>query len=269
MPKGYSLHIGMNAVHPDHYDGWSGCLLPCENDAEKMKEIADSLGYTSKLLLTNQAEKNKVINEIENISTELFDGDIFLFTFSGHGGRIPNPEWKRDPELSDETICLYDEMLVDDELRYLYWPKFKKGVRIVCVFDSCHSGGMIKAVAQGKWTIEKTIPNDKIKETFKLNKARYLKIQDKIIRNILAEVAASVCIFAACKQSQVALAGVEFSMFTQHLLEIWQSGGFNTLKNLCEKVKYSINNYSSHTPNLEPIKNKVSKSLEHSDPFVI
>ncbi len=36
MSKGISLHLGMNAVDPAHYGGWSGELLACEADANDM-----------------------------------------------------------------------------------------------------------------------------------------------------------------------------------------------------------------------------------------
>jgi hypothetical protein len=43
-------------VDPNHYDGWSGPLGGCENDANDMAAIAGSQGYASTLvLLTQQA----------------------------------------------------------------------------------------------------------------------------------------------------------------------------------------------------------------------
>ena len=143
--KGLSLHIGVNAVDPAHYNNWSGELDSCENDAIAMERIASSCGYQTKILLTKDATKRNTLDTITSYASELTAGDIFLFTFSGHGGRVihfgmQEPEF----ELLDETLCFYDEMLIDDELKNLYWPLFRKDVRIQCVFDSCHSGGMYK-----------------------------------------------------------------------------------------------------------------------------
>ncbi|NWF57518.1 MAG: caspase family protein, partial [Syntrophaceae bacterium] len=36
MAKGFALTIGLNAVNPKHYGGWSGELNACEADAEDM-----------------------------------------------------------------------------------------------------------------------------------------------------------------------------------------------------------------------------------------
>ena len=39
----------------------------------------------------------------------------------------------------DETWCLFDSQLIDDEL-YFELAKFASGVRILVLSDSCHSG---------------------------------------------------------------------------------------------------------------------------------
>ncbi len=42
MAKGLALTIGLNAVDPRHYEGWSGKLNACEADARDMADIARS-----------------------------------------------------------------------------------------------------------------------------------------------------------------------------------------------------------------------------------
>lgn len=54
MAKGISLAVGLNAVDPAHYAGWSGQLNACEADAEDMRDIARSQGFKERVLLTNQ-----------------------------------------------------------------------------------------------------------------------------------------------------------------------------------------------------------------------
>ena len=39
MATGISLHLGLNAVDPHDYEGWSGHLAACEYDAKDMQAI--------------------------------------------------------------------------------------------------------------------------------------------------------------------------------------------------------------------------------------
>ncbi len=56
MANGISLHLGLNSVDPNHYDGWNGQLAACEADAKDMEAIAKKKGFsTTNLLLTKQA----------------------------------------------------------------------------------------------------------------------------------------------------------------------------------------------------------------------
>lgn len=145
--RGISLHIGINSVDAVHYQGWDGRLVACEADAEDMRSIARDLGYETTILLTKNATRRDVREAMESAARQLAKGDIFLLTYSGHGGQIP-----RDAGLSgfnaydsdttdelDESWCLYDAQLLDDELNHLY-GQFQDGVRILLIQDCCHSG---------------------------------------------------------------------------------------------------------------------------------
>lgn len=145
--RGISLHIGLNQVDPGHYQGWNGRLNACEFDAQDMQALARQNGFETSLLLTEQATRANILAEIGAAAQKLEKGDIFLLTFSGHGGQIPKgayapPANAYDSEATDEqdeTWCLYDAQLLDDELNYLY-RQFQTGVRILLVQDCCHSG---------------------------------------------------------------------------------------------------------------------------------
>lgn len=86
MPKGFVLTIGLNAVDPKHYAGWDGVLNACEADADDMADIAKTRKYTVKTLLTKTATRAKVSGEILTAAKSLKVGDIFMLTYSGHGG---------------------------------------------------------------------------------------------------------------------------------------------------------------------------------------
>ena len=78
MAKGFSLHIGVNAVDPVHYSGWSGELAACEFDAESMLEIAQQCGYEAGSLVTAQATRKAVTDAIRSAALQLVAGDIFV-----------------------------------------------------------------------------------------------------------------------------------------------------------------------------------------------
>ena len=44
-------------------------------------------------------------------------GDLFFLTYSGHGGQVPDVTGDEDDK-QDETWCLYDGQLIDDELYF-------------------------------------------------------------------------------------------------------------------------------------------------------
>ena len=49
MPKGISIHIGLNSVDPAHYEGWDGALAACEADAKDMYALAKKQGFQASL----------------------------------------------------------------------------------------------------------------------------------------------------------------------------------------------------------------------------
>src|SRR3972149_2990897 len=144
MPKGIALTTGLNAVSPAHYGGWSGELNACEADAEDMAEIAKSKGFDVKTLLTKEATRTNVIDGINKAASTLTSGDIFMLSYSGHGGQLPDLNSDED-DAQDETWCLYDGELVDDEI-YTLHGKFTQAVHSLVFSDSCHSGTVTKHV---------------------------------------------------------------------------------------------------------------------------
>ena len=142
MPKGIALTTGLNAVNPAHYGGWSGELNACEADAKDMTEIVTSKGFDVKTLLTKEASRKNVLDGVNKAANTLTSGDIFMLSYSGHGGQLPDLNSDED-DAQDETWCLYDGELVDDEI-YTLLGKFAQGVRILVFSDSCHSGTVTK-----------------------------------------------------------------------------------------------------------------------------
>jgi hypothetical protein len=239
--KGISLHIGVNSVDPGHYGGWSGPLKACEFDAEDLRELADGQGYTSTALLTQNATRGSVLKALEDAAASLSSGDIFLITYSGHGGQVPD-ENGDEQDLTDETWCLYDGQLIDDEL-YVAWSAFGPGVRVLVLSDSCHSGSVTRAalaMAQSETLTKGPIaemlgtagasyrymPDDAAVRTFRKNKQFYSDIQHSMPKD-LPKLNATVRLISGCQDNQLSLDGTFNGLFTGQLLRVWSSGAFD------------------------------------------
>ena len=110
-----------------------------------MASLATSQGIASNVLVTADATRAKALDGIRKAAKQLKSGDLFLLSYSGHGGQVDDVSGEEDDKL-DETWCLYDGQLIDDEL-YLELSRFGKGVRVVVLSDSCHSGTVTRAPA--------------------------------------------------------------------------------------------------------------------------
>ena len=141
--RAMSLHIGLNAVDPKAYEGWSGPLAACEFDANDMAAIAKAKSMAVAKLLTKAGTRKAVLAGLRGAAAKLSKGDLFFLTYSGHGGQVPDVSGEEDDK-QDETWCLYDGQLIDDEL-YFELGKFAAGVRILVLSDSCHSGTVTRA----------------------------------------------------------------------------------------------------------------------------
>lgn len=151
--KAMSLHIGLNAVSPAAYGGWSGELGACEFDAKDVAAIAKSRGMKSTLLLTKKGTRANALAAMRKAAKQLGNGDLFFLTYSGHGGQAPDVTGE-ELDKKDETWRLFDGQLIDDEL-YFELGRFASGVRILVLSDSCHSGTVTRAATpqpDGAWS---------------------------------------------------------------------------------------------------------------------
>ena len=240
-PKGSSLHIGLNRVDPTHYVGWKGELVACENDARDMETIAKGQGFATQSLLTKAATSTALLDAIEKAAKGLVEDDFFLLTYSGHGGQI-NDVNKSEPDGLDETWVLYDRELVDDEL-YAMWSRFRPGVRVFVLSDSCHSGTGTKAMflnpapflphletrvraSTGPNLRPKFLPPDVQSKIYKERATLYDAIRQKTPRREEVNVECSVILISACQDNQVAMDGTKNGVFTETLLKVWDKGRF-------------------------------------------
>jgi hypothetical protein len=245
MSRGLSLHIGLNEVDPNHYrDGngnpWKGELAACENDAHSMAELAAGQGFDVRpLLLSAQAKADAVAGEIRSAGESLQPGDIFLLTYSGHGGQVANMNPEVDPEDDnfDETWCLYDREFIDDELFALF-SAFRPGVRIVVLSDSCHSGTVSRGDpprAGEEIGAPKQLPMDVAEATERDHADLYAQVQRDIPAQALNTMLATVVLLSGCQDDEFSRDGRVNGAFTEALLKAWQDP--NARRSLPELAK--------------------------------
>ena len=237
MPRGVSLHIGLNRVDPAHYQGWDGALTACEFDANDMRAIAESQGFEPRSLLTQEATSDAVLTAIERAAGELGQGDLFLCTYSGHGGQVPDRNGDEE-DRSDETWVAYDRQIVDDEL-YTLWGRFAPGARIFVLSDSCHSGTVVRDIeaevpppvsttekAAAESPRYKAMPRDVMIATYRANARLYDAIQERLPGAEQADPAATVLLISGCRDDQLSLDGFSNGLFTENLRAVWDDGAW-------------------------------------------
>ncbi len=249
--KALSLHIGLNAVSADAYKGWEGPLAACEFDANDMAALAKSKGMKSTVLLTKKATRANVLSGMRAAAKALNAGDLFFMSYSGHGGQIPDVDGD-EPDKKDETWCLFDGQLIDDEL-YFELSKFKAGVRILVLSDSCHSGTVTRAFplpVPPPGQRSKLMPVDVGRRVYAAHKDFYDALQSDVAKAAggvmvdpdaaLALVGAAghatalvgaflpaVLLISGCQDNQTSMDGDNNGAFTGQLLTVWNHGQFN------------------------------------------
>ncbi len=249
-PKALSLHIGLNAVDPKAYGGWGGPLSACEFDANDMAAISRAQGMKPTVLLTKKGTRSAVLTSMRAAAKALKSGDLFFMSYSGHGGQVPDTSGDEADKM-DETWCLYDGQLIDDEL-YLELSRFAAGVRVLVVSDSCHSGTVTRELPPPPPPAgqrAKLMPNAVAMRTYAEHKAFYDKLQADVAKasggtavdpdTALAQVAASgrltgivkqfkpaVLLISGCQDNQTSMDGDHNGAFTESLLKVWSHGKF-------------------------------------------
>ena len=223
--KGMALLIGVNSVDPAEYDGWEGFLPVCENDAVVMDEMLTKLKFKTKTLLTRDATRKNVLNEIDDAAKALKTGDKFVIYYSGHGGQMPDINSKKIIDAGDEidgldeTWCLYDGEVIDDIL-FQRWFKFRAGVRIIVISDSCHSGSVIKRIVRGaaeivdEEIVSKRMPMDVGIRVFQKHEKEYRAFNkketplraSKTKKISKADIKATVLLMSGCQDNQLSQA---------------------------------------------------------------
>lgn len=242
--KAYALCVGLNELDPKPYRGWNGKLYCGEADASAMKKIADGQNYEEVILLkTEQATRQAFLDAVEAIRVKLNPGDLFLITFSAHGG-LAKDENEDEKSGYDQTWCFYDSELKDDDFNKLL-QKFDEGIRILVISDSCHSGSMLRG------------------------EEGYSPMFGQTLREKQDTIKASVRLLASSQEGQESREGRKYGLFTLRLLQVWDNGNFEgNYKKFYDEIVLLFDPLEKQMPN-HLILGKEDKGFDESKPFTV
>jgi metacaspase-1 len=128
------------------YSGTDSELPDCVKDANDLSNVLLARGFKIETLLDKAATADAILDKLGEMIAALNYGDLFLFTYSGHGSWVPDQSGD-EPDGRDEIICPTDifqgNWISDDQLAEIFADR-ARGARVVFLSDSCHSGTVHK-----------------------------------------------------------------------------------------------------------------------------
>lgn len=240
MDRGVSIHIGVN-----HPVGRQDPLTESEDTAWKLAGLAFQAGYRAIHLLRGaEATREAVGALLTGVAGTLRPDDTLFVSFSGHGSRVRDAEGD-EPDGYDETWCLHDADLVDDELGE-FWKRLPRGARALVVADCCFAAGTIrKGDEPMAWC--GTQPYAALDQPVYRGVKPYQVLSGSVAAPKHDDgIGASVLLLAATSKQQKAREG----LYVRHLLDVWADGAYRgSFSELHEVVRTRV---MGETHNQEP-----------------
>jgi hypothetical protein len=190
-----------------NYTGTKNQLNGCINDANNIRTLLLSYGFTINYFMTdlqsgnNYASKVNILNNLTNFINSLAPGDTAFIQYSGHGSLINDTN---GDEISgkDSVIVPMDYtssgFIVDDSIRSIL-VLAKAGVNIFSVFDSCNSGSVCDFRYNLYDTSYRSDPTRKLRA---FDEAAWVQRQDIVTNNKYEETDANIFSLSGCKDNQ-------------------------------------------------------------------
>lgn len=128
--------VGLTKVNPAAYNGWDGDCpgtdIDCANVVKWFK------GCEMTILTNQQATRNGFRDAIAKERNGLGSNDLLVVALSGHGGQVDDTNGDEADGI-DETICLWDGQVVDDDV--LDMVCLPGNYRLLLITDTCFSEG--------------------------------------------------------------------------------------------------------------------------------
>jgi len=255
------LGVGLNYVNPDYYEGWNGALGGCVADITNMKNI---LIHECKFdyvvtYLNEQATVKAVISKLLQFAEQLVEGDLLVFHYSGHGGQFVDVKDTYETDGMSETMVLYDGEVIDN----WFWNilcKFKPGVRVLHLSDSCHSGTLYRVATNAEYDLLMGLKEKGQKPKYKESKLFTYPPQqtmDWIPEDILIynsesndRIKCHLKEIGGCQDNQYSMdLGAAGGLFTTKLIATIEDKGFLPIKDVYKELVKKMPNYQTPSYN--------------------
>jgi hypothetical protein len=134
----------------DDYPNEADRLYGCVNDVFAMSATLQDCGFAPegiRACLNERATAEGILSRMAWLVDDSRPGDELVFYYSGHGARVPEYGQHGEPDHLTETLVPYDfdwtpERGVSDEQIYDFYSQLPYEVKLLMIFDCCHSGSM-------------------------------------------------------------------------------------------------------------------------------
>jgi len=206
--KKYALIVAVSD-YPET-TGWN--YINSDNDVGIIKDALLRQGFRSQdisVVLNENATKQKILDQLEQLTSKVIKGDIVVIHFSGHGQQIADDN-NDEPDGYDESFIPYDagkifseeykgeNHLRDDEINIaLAKLRSQLGTKgnVLVILDSCHSGTATRGYQKSRGTNLKFQPSgynpEQNTEDFGLLDVEIVKSKNSSIAPLVAFSASS------------------------------------------------------------------------------
>ena len=129
------------------------------NDARDISRTLREIGVDDlTVLLDGDATRNNIVVQWQALMDRARRGDTLVLTYAGHGSQQKERVAGTERDGKDEVLVLggfsrkgegTGERIIDDEIHQWFLSAGRKGLSVVFVADSCHSGTLTRSVARG------------------------------------------------------------------------------------------------------------------------
>ncbi|OJT95420.1 hypothetical protein DEM27_14670 [Metarhizobium album] len=158
LPVGAWAETTAIVIGVDNYP-FTTSLNGAVNDAKDIDNALKKAGISNITTFYDaEARKDAIRASWERAVANSVAGDTIIFTYAGHGAQMPELVEGSEPDGKDEFLVLpgfnverlqetFSESIIDNELNSWFMEADAKGIQVLFILDSCHSGGMSRAVS--------------------------------------------------------------------------------------------------------------------------